>query len=78
MTRWYNAEKKKPKNGIEVTAYPRKPYPLIFWWEKEKAWYYRSPTYCYPVGPYYEKLIKKWAYIKYPKKRIWKRIINQK
>jgi hypothetical protein len=75
--KWHDAKKKKPQSGIEVVAYPRRPYPLIFWWEERSAWYYRSPTYCYPVGPFYEKQIRKWAYIDYPKRSLWQRILKK-
>jgi hypothetical protein len=75
--KWYDAKKHKPQSGVEVMAYPCRPYPLIFWDKDKQAWYHRSPTYCYPVGPFYTKQIEQWAYIDFPKRSLWQRILKK-
>jgi len=67
--KWYDPQKKKPKNRDGVAAFPPRPYPVVIWWEKYNGWYGKTPWTCYPVREPY-----RWAYIEYPKFSIWCRI----
>jgi len=67
--KWYDPQKKKPKNRDGVAAFPPRPYPVIIWWEKYNCWYGETPWTCYSVSEPY-----RWAYIKYPKLPLWYRI----
>jgi hypothetical protein len=90
MTRWHNANKKKPYPGEKVLIYP--PQTLTAeWCDKKQIWI--SGDYPLPAYPYALSNVQKWAYIDYPRKSferamcsrkwnpwwklIWKKIINK-
>ena len=73
--KWYDAKKKKPYPGKIVLVCPRKPMPLAYWDNKKEKWI--SGLYPLPAFPYTINNVEKWAYIDYPKRSLWQRILKK-